>query len=264
MSGVESPSIVFDHVCFDYGKGVQVLHDINLELSGPGLICIIGPNGVGKSTLIKCINGILEPTSGRVEVDGLNVADTKTKDLAKFMSYVPVTTQDCFSMPVMDTVLMGRYGKSKWRTSQEDLDATYRTLELVGMEDYAMRGFNELSAGQHQKIALARGLVKNPQILILDEPTSNLDVRHQVHVTEILREIAQQCGMMVVMISHDLNVSAKYADKVIVMSEPGRIYAVGSPQDVITEDTVRDVYGVDCEIIYRNGRPHVILGSALE
>lgn len=262
MSGDEGPEIKFQDVCFGYNAAHQVLHDICLDLKGSGLVCIIGPNGVGKSTLIRCINGIVRPTSGNVIVEGYDVATTKTKVLAKFMSYVPVTTQDCFSMPVMDTVLMGRYGQAKWKTSQEDLDSTYRTLKLLGVEDLAMQSFNELSAGQHQKVAIARGLVKNPKILILDEPTSNLDVRHQVYVTEVLHEIARQAGMMVVMISHDLNISAKYADEVVVMAPPGVVYSAGKPEDVINEKMVNEVYKVDCEIIYRNDRPHVILGAA--
>lgn len=256
--------IEFENVSFGYDADHQVLHNINLDLTGPGLVCIIGPNGVGKSTLIRCMNKVLVPTEGTVRINGRATTEYSLKQLSEFMGYVPVVSSDSFSMPVVDTVLMGRSGKHRWRTSQEDLDATYRTLRLLRIEDLAMKGYNNLSAGQHQKVSIARGIVGEPEILLLDEPTSNLDVRHQVYVTELLREIAEQCGMLIVMISHDLNISAKYAHKVVVMSDPGVIYSSGLPEDVITEDMIRDVYGVDCEIIGRNGRPHVILGSALE
>ena len=251
-------------MCFGYKSNEPVLCNVDLHLKGPGLNCIIGPNGVGKSTLIKCMNGLIKPTSGTITIDGRSVCDYKPSDLAEFMGYVPVSSQDCFSMPVFDTVLMGRYKKNKWLTSTEDLDATERTLRLLELLDLAMKGYNELSAGQHQKVSLARGLVREPKILILDEPTSNLDVRHQVYVTELLHEVAIQCDMMIVMISHDLNISARYADNVIVMEHPGVVKAVGTAKEVMTEKTISDVYGVECEIIYRNDRPHVILGAAIE
>ena len=141
---------------------------------------------------------------------------------------------------------------------------THRTLCMLDIEDLSMHEFNELSAGQHQKVAIARGLVKNPDILILDEPTSNLDVRHQVYVTGLLHEIAVQCNIMVVMISHDLNISARFADKVIAMDKPGVIKAVGTADEVITEQNISEMYGVECEIIQRDSRPHVIIGLPIE
>ena len=242
----------------------MVLQNVDMDLDGPGLVCIIGPNGVGKSTLVKCMNGLLKPTSGKVSINGKDLREYTTRQLSEFMGYVPVTTQDCFSMTVFDTVMMGRYRRDRWRTSDEDLEMTHRTLCMLAIEDLSMHGFNELSAGQHQKVAIARGLVKNPDILILDEPTSNLDVRHQVYVTGLLHEIAVQCNMMVVMISHDLNISARFADKVIAMDKPGVIKAVGTADEVITEQNISEMYGVECEIIQKDSRPHVIIGLPIE
>ncbi|MDO5861335.1 MAG: ABC transporter ATP-binding protein [Thermoplasmata archaeon] len=136
-------------------------------------------------------------------------------------------------------------------------------MKLVGVDHLAMRKFNELSAGQHQKVAVARGIVEETPILILDEPTSNLDVRHQVFVIEMLRALAEADDKLIVMISHDLNLAAKYAHKVVLMSAPGVIRDVGAPKDVITEEAVREVYGVECEVVSHGGKPLVILGSAL-
>lgn len=249
----------------DFGYGdLPVLHGINLVLDEPGLVCIIGPNGVGKSTLVKCINRIHRPTSGRVEIDGVDIARLSMKDLAKVMGFVPVTSSDSFSMTVLDTVLMGRHPHQRMGTTSDlDMKVARRALNMMGIKHLALRNFDELSAGQHQKVAIARGLAQTPRVLILDEPTSNLDVRHQIQVTELLRDLAKENGMTVIMISHDLNISAKYADRIVMMALPGIIYKVGTPGEVITEESIRYVYGVECRIVDDGGRPHVILGSAI-
>jgi len=257
------PEIILDDIFFAYDKDNNVIQNINLKLDGPGLICIIGPNGVGKSTLIKCINKLLSPNSGDVYLDGINVKNIRTKALAKDMAYVPVSSQDCFAMSVVDSILIGRHNHQRWRTTDRDLEMVYKVMNLLDIEDLSMRSFNELSAGQHQKVSLARGLVQESKILILDEPTSNLDVRHQVYVAELLRAIAIRMEMTIIMISHDLNISAKYAHKIIVMSSPGIIHSIGTPNEVITETMIREVYGVECTIIIDGKMPHVILGSAI-
>ncbi len=224
---------------------------------------MIGPNGVGKSTLIRCINKLLKPTSGMVTIDGRDVQSMSFKELSEVLSYVPAMSSNCFSMPVVEDIMMGCRSKSRWRTGNDELRDAYRIMRLLDLEDLSMHGSNELSAGQRQRVSLARGLVSNPKILILDEPTSNLDVQQQVYVTELLHALALDQGMMILMISHDLNITAKYADRVVVMSKPGIIYKIGHPNDVITRDMVRDVYGVDCEIIDAGGRPHVVLGFTI-
>ena len=129
---------------------------------------------------------------------------------------------------------------------------------MVGMEDFAMRPFNELSAGQHQKVMLARGFAQRTRILLLDEPTSNLDVRHQLEVTKLLRDMAHEKGLIVLMISHDLNIAAKYSDWVLML-HGGHIFASGTPEEVINEENIRAVYDVDSKVIRVNGKPHVIL-----
>lgn len=251
------------NVSFGYGD-TEVLRDICLHLDEPGLVCIVGPNGVGKSTLIKCINKIIHPKEGVVLVDGHDISDVSPKELAKVVGYVPVTSNDAFPMTVMDTVLMGRHPHQRMgRTSDYDLRIVRCALNMMGITHLAMRNFNELSAGQHQKVAIARGLAQTPKLLILDEPTSNLDVRHQIQVTELLHDLAVQNGMTVLMISHDLNTSAKFADRIIMMATPGIIYDVGTPSEVITQESIRFVYGVDCSIVDDEGRPHVILKKAL-
>ena len=248
---------------FQYSEDLKILHGINLTLDSPGLICIIGPNGVGKSTLVKCINRLLKPTSGEVTIDGAPVSEYPPKELAKKVAYVPATSSDDFSMSVMDTVMMGRHPYHRFGSTKEDLHIVYEVLKELNITHLALRNYDELSAGQHQKVALARGLAQSTDILILDEPTANLDVRHQVQVTELMRDIAHNKGITVLMISHDLNVSCKFADRLIVMAYPGIIYRIGTPKEVISEDLIRYVYGMNSKIVDDCGRPHVILQNPL-
>jgi iron complex transport system ATP-binding protein len=145
---------------------------------------------------------------------------------------------------------------------KDDLDKVYDILKLLRIDHLAMRDFNELSAGQHQKVMLARGLVRSPPVVLLDEPTSNLDIRHQIEVTKILSEMPKEKNSIVIMISHDINITAKYADKILMIANGG-IYAYGTPKEVLTKESIRDVYGVDADIIDVNGRPHVILNDSI-
>jgi len=243
---------------FSYGEDALILKGINLSIRNPQLISIIGPNGVGKSTLIHCMNNILSPVHGTVMIDGMSVAEYKPKELAKKIGYVPYTAADSFPMTVVDTVLMGRNPHKKWKSLHEDLAVVKEAMEMMDIVPLAMRNFNELSAGQHQRVMLARGLAQEPEILLLDEPTANLDVRHQMDVIRLLKKLSVERSIMVVMISHDLNIAAKYSDNIIMMHE-GSIYAVGRPADVITEENIRTVYDVESEIILRNGRPMMIV-----
>ncbi len=248
---------------YGYGSGPKILHDVSAEFESSNLVCIIGPNGVGKSTFVKCLNRLLVPNTGKVLLDDVDLSTLGRRDIAVRIGYVPPTSRDMFSVPVMDAIMIGRHNLQGWKNTKEDLDRTYAILKLLDIEDLAMRDFNSLSSGQHQKVAIARGLAMETPVLILDEPTSNLDVRHQVYITEMLRGIAKETDKLIIMISHDLNIAAKYADTVVVMSG-GTIYASGSPSKVITKDMVRDVYGVDCEIVSNKSSPYVMLGTVLD
>ncbi len=248
---------------YSYRGGIDVLHGIDLELDGSGLTCIVGPNGVGKSTLIKCMNGLLKPTSGSIRIDGRDVSTFRRKELAMTVGYVPPKTTDLFSIPVMDAIMVGRHNLQGWKNTDADINRVVEILRLMDIEDLAMRPFNQLSSGQHQKVSIARGLAMETPILFLDEPTSNLDIKHQVYVTEMLRGLSHVMDKMIVMISHDLNIAAKYSDNMVVMREPGVIHSFGPPSEVMTEDMIRDVYGIDCTVEYHDGVPHVVLGFVL-
>ncbi len=248
-------------VCFGYGgrnSSTLVLDGISLEIGKPQVVSILGPNGVGKSTLIHCINKILSPISGTVMVENKDLTEYSLKDIARKIGYVPYSSSDAFPLTVVDTVLLGRHPHAGWKTSDEDLQVVFDVLEQLGIQDLSMRYFNELSAGQRQKVMLARGLVQEPEILMLDEPTSNLDIKHQLGISRTLKELSRQKNIMVIMISHDLNIAARYSDNIVLMNK-GTIFAVGSPNDVLTADNIKTVYGVDCRIIDEGGYPYIIL-----
>ena len=252
-----------ENLGFSYSPKAKVLHDINLTLSEPGLVCILGPNGVGKSTLVKCIDKLHLATEGSITINESDVSKMSYRELSKIIGFVPAGSSDGFSMSVVDTVLMGRAPHKHLGSEAEDLRIVYRVLKELKLTHLALRNYNELSAGQHQKVSIARGLAQEPDLLILDEPTANLDIRHQVMVLDLLKRISREKGIIVLMISHDLNITAKYADSVIVMSTPGVIYSIGTPKEVINEEMIRYVYGMNSTIIEKDGVPFIMLGAAL-
>lgn len=250
--------IKFENMKFGYSEDAVILNGIDLTISGPQFISIIGPNGVGKSTLIHCINKILTPTSGEVYLNGKNVKEYSLRDMAKEIGYVPYKSQGVFPMLVVDAILLGRNPHASWKTSTKDLLKVEEVMKKLDIEDLAMRNYNELSAGQHQRVMLARGLVQEPKILLLDEPTANLDVKYQIGISRLLKKLSREEDILVIMISHDLNLAARYSDNVILLSG-GKVFAVGKPEDVMTEENISKVYGVECKVVEDEGKPLVIL-----
>jgi iron complex transport system ATP-binding protein len=264
-------------VTFGYEEDKPVLRDVNLTIDKPGFYCIIGPNGVGKSTIVKCLNKINIPQKGTILVDGEDIKNLNYKDLALKIGYVPVFSNDAFSMSVIDTIMVGRFNHTKTCSRQENMKKVFEAMRLMHVEGLGYKKFNELSAGQHQKVAIARGIVQETPVLILDEPTANLDVKYQVYVMEMLRAISESRNIIVLTISHDLNITAKYAHQVIMLAKPGVVHAIGTPQEIFTKENITEVYGVDCRVIDDDecasnpnsdvdhvSIPHIILGEALE
>ena len=194
--------IKLENLSFSYGS-TPIIKDINLVIDKPELVCILGPNGAGKSTLMHCMNKLQTPTSGTVYLDGKDLASYSLKELAKLVSFVPHSEDTTFSMTVLDTVLMGRMPHTGTIMSQEDVLIAAENIKLLGMQDFAMHGFDELSAGQHQKVMIARSLTQEPKVMLLDEPTANLDVKFQMLVMRLLRDVARLKGITVVTICHN-------------------------------------------------------------
>jgi iron complex transport system ATP-binding protein len=250
-------SLEFKDLVFGYEEKI-ILNGVNLKFDEPGLVCILGPNGVGKTTLVKCGNKLLKPSSGKALLDGRDVSEYGLHELANKMAFVSATSTATFSMTVTEAILMGRHPRSGWTTTDEDLRKVSESIKLLGLEEFMDRDFRKLSAGQAQRVKIARGLVQEPEILILDEPTSNLDVKYQMDVMRFLKTYAKTAGILVLMVCHDLNITAAYADRVVLMYE-GNVFADGDPKHVLTEDNIETVYKVKARVIDVMGAPHIIL-----
>ena len=243
------------NVAFKYAS-TPVLEDICMEVAPSEVISICGPNGAGKSTLLRCINRILEPTKGSILLDGLEIRSMSMSETARHIGYVPQANSNVFPLTVFDMVLMGRRPHLGWRGSDVDIEKVVEVLRLMKLEDLAMRDHNELSGGQRQKVLIARALAQEPEVLLLDEPTSNLDIKHQLEVMEIVRGLVAKKKISVIMAVHDLNLASRYSDKVILMMN-GRVVNAG--RGVLTPENIRKVYEVEVEVINNNaGGPYIV------
>jgi iron complex transport system ATP-binding protein len=238
-------------------NSTPVLENISMELDRSEILGIVGPNGTGKSTLIRCIDRILKPQQGTILLDENDITTMNRMEIARKMGYVPQSTTRVFPASVIDTVLMGRRPHLGWKSSEEDMDKVLEILELLGIVEFAMRDFNEISGGQQQKVLIARALAQEADVLLLDEPTSNLDIRHQLEVMEIMTNVVRKNGISAVMAIHDLNLASRYTDRILMMNG-GRIFAAGEPASVLTIENIKRVYGVEVLVKSDGERPYII------
>jgi len=243
-------------VGFSYGA-VRVLEGISFDLETGELLAVVGENGAGKSTLLKCINRILECDAGTVTWGGRDVRRMSRREIASCMAYLPQKTFYPSPVTVFDVVLAGRYPRAPWMVGRRDEEAVWRALETLGIEDLAVRGFHTLSGGQQQKVLIARALAQEAALLLLDEPTTGLDIRHQLEVMDTVRERVEREGVAAVVTLHDLNLAARYADRV-VMIHGGKVHAAGPPPGVLTPENIAAVYGVRVAVFEREGSPAVV------
>nr|WP_319540672.1 ABC transporter ATP-binding protein [uncultured Methanospirillum sp.] len=222
------------------------------------LVSILGPNGSGKSTFLKCVDRILNPQDGKILIDDSDISSLNRIDLAKKISYVPQSSVRVFPHSVFDMVLMGRRPYLGWASSGEDEERVWDVVNLLGLEEIVHYQFNELSGGQQQKVLIARALVQDTDLMLLDEPTSNLDIWHQLDVMCIVSRLVSREGITTLMAVHDLNMASRYSDLIVLMKN-GSIHVAGSPNEVLTQENIAEVYGVQAEVqIPDNGKPLII------
>ena len=243
-----------DHIKFSYNS-TPVLDNVTLKLRCGEVLAVVGPNGSGKSTLLKCIDQILRPQHGTIMIDDKCIKDYTKEDIAKKLGYVPQGNGGSFPATVFDTILLGRKPHIRWAPSTRDLNVVAKVIDTLDLENLVLRDINELSGGQRQKVIIGRALAQEPSILLLDEPTSNLDLKHQLEVLKLVRDQADH-GVSAIIAIHDLNLALRYGDK-IVMLDKGKVFAAGG-LEVLTPENIESVYDVKVRVIKNSGRIIVI------
>ena len=240
---------------YGYTPEREVVRGVSFTVRAGECVAVRGTNGVGKTTMLKCINRIIRPKSGEVLVDGLPVHRLSGRELAQRIGYVPQACEFADSS-VFDAVLLGRKPFLQWDVTKRDLEIVQEVLELLGLEEYAHREVNALSGGERQKVSIARALAQQAPVLLFDEPTSSLDLRNQLEVLDMTKQVVRQQGLAAVVILHDLNLALRFADQFLVMKE-GTVCAFGG-REVVNPEMIREVYGVQAQMLEVNGRPVVV------
>ncbi len=229
---------------FQY-KSKEVLKDIKFELKRNEILSILGPNGVGKTTLLKCMNAILKPKKGAVLIENEDILKLEQIEIARRMGYVPQRCEPA-RLTAFDAILLGRMPHMKWNISPEDVMLVETTIKKLHLEDMALRYIDELSGGELQKVGIARAIAQNPKLLLLDEPTSSLDLKNQLEILDTIRDVVRKENVSAIMTMHDLNLAFRYSDKFLFLKN-GTIFAAGSMSD-ITPQIIHEVYGVPVTI----------------
>lgn len=240
--------------------GRTVLTDLDVEIPDGRFTVLVGPNASGKSTLLRTLARMLTPTSGEVLLDGRPILEYGSKEVARILGLLPQTPVAPSGLEVLDLVGRGRFPHQTWlrQWTREDERAVTEALERAGVTDLRERTIDELSGGQRQRVWIAMALAQQTSMLLLDEPTTYLDLSHQIEVLDLCRSL-QQDGSTVVAVLHDLNLGFRYADHLVVLSE-GQIVAQGAPADVVTAELIEDVFDVPCLLLPdpETGAPMII------
>ncbi|MEW9094782.1 MAG: ABC transporter ATP-binding protein [Clostridiaceae bacterium] len=223
-----------------------IVKDINIKLMKGENLCLLGPNGAGKTTILRTISKLLNPIKGTVYIEGENIKDIPNKELSKKMSVVLTNKFNGGLIKVFDVVAMGRYPYTGFfgYLGKKDIEKISEALKTVNAEDITKSYFDELSDGQKQKVLVARALVQEPDVIVLDEPTTHLDIKHRLELIEILRKLTKKRGITVIISLHEIDMALKSCDKVALVNQ-GRIVAYGRPEDVVDEKTIEELYEIE-------------------
>lgn len=231
-------------------ESAVVIDGLSLRIPAGEITVLIGPNGCGKSTLLRAMARLMKPQSGAVYLDGEAITRLPTKEVARRLGVLPQGPVAPEGLTVRDLAIQGRYPHQRWlqQWSEEDQRLVDQALTVTGMHAFADRPLETLSGGQRQKAWIAMALAQNTPLLLLDEPTTYLDLAHQIEVLDLLADLNRAQGRTIVMVLHDLNQACRYAHYLVAM-HAGRIVAAGAPEDVMTEEIVQQVFGIACRIV---------------
>ncbi len=250
-----------DSLQFAYRDGPAVLTGVDLTVRPGRLTCVLGPNGSGKTTLLRLLMGRLRPTGGQVLLGGRPLRRQTLRQVARQLAYVPQTPESAFAFTAREVVLLGRlpHAGAMGLAGSNDLEVARLAMEMTDTHRFADRALSELSGGEAQRVMIARALAQQPALLLLDEPTSHLDLRSQQTVYRMLRRLADEWEMAILCVSHDVNLSARYADELVLLAE-GAVLAAGPVADVLREDILQAVYGLDVQLLDAGAdRPPVVV-----
>jgi iron complex transport system ATP-binding protein len=242
-----NPAIETRNLSFAY-KDRAVLHGVSLSVERGGMVGILGPNGSGKTTLLKILSAVLSG-EGSVRLNGRSIESYSRRDLSRLFAVVPQESHVSFPYTVAEIVLMGRasYHSPFALEGKEDLEVARASMEVTNSLSFSHRYLHELSGGEKQRVMMARALAQEPRILLLDEPSAFLDLKHQVQMFELLRRLNRERGLTIVAALHDINLAALFFPRLVILRE-GEIFCDGSPRDVLTEKNIEEVYGIRVRI----------------
>jgi len=244
----ETPLLELRDVNKVYENGYHAVRGVSYKL-GPGhLVGLIGPNGCGKSTMMHCINRLHDTTSGEILIDGESVLKKSPGEIAKLVSNVPAEIKNSFGLTAYETVMLGRYPymKNMWWEPIEEEEYVLKTMENFGVAHLKDRQLNMLSSGEQQRVLIAKAYVQNPRLMLVDEPTSHLDMKYKLDVMEYLTAMVRK-DMTILVAEHDISLMARYCDTCIIMKK-GKIVTMGDPKEIITPELIEDVYEVSATV----------------
>ena len=239
---------------FSYNKR-EILRDVDISVDEGEIVSLLGPNGVGKTTLMKCLCGILKPSHGKVMVNNTDLSNISLRDRSKLIAYVPQRVTRIHST-VMDYILVGRRPYIDVNVRKEDMDVVWEVVHAMDLDRFAVKYLDTLSGGEFQKVQIARALVQEAGTLLLDEPTSNLDISNAYETMHIIRDIARERNVGVIMIAHDLNMAIHLSDRLVLMKN-GTVFTEIA-NDGMTEDIIREVYNIDTKVGDGASKPYVV------
>lgn len=245
------------NLAFKYNSH-NILNNVNFSVEKGEVLVILGPNGVGKTTLLKCINSILKREKGDVYINDNDTFDMTITELAKQMSYVAQRTEVA-KLTAFDAILLGRLPHIRWRVSKDDIKKVDAVIKRLNLEHLSLKYIDQMSGGELQKISLARAFVQETDLFLLDEPTSNLDLKNQAEILGLVKRVVKEHNVAAVMTMHDLNTALRYSDKYLFLQN-GSIYGAGHVSQ-ISSAMVESVYGIPVEIMQHKGYPVIIPGE---
>ena len=245
-----------ENLSFHYRNGPEILRQVSFSLEDGQFLAILGNNGAGKSTMLKCFNQILRVEGGHVWMDGEDLLTMTHREVAQRVAFVSQNIPST-QMTVHDVVMLGRRPYMRWGFTEEDHRIVHEAMDRLHLSDMRGRFLNELSGGERQKVMLARALAQQPKVLLLDEPTSSLDIQHQYQVLDIVRDICRTSTITAVMVIHDLNLALRFCDRFLLLKD-GQVYRSGD-SSILDRQALREVYGVNAHVATVEGKSIVLV-----